>query len=179
MVPSRERTANRFYVAGLTLALVLGAQHSQEMLGQDSAPVLCTRVQLTVEAVPAIAKPGDPITLKLSLKNTSSKAVHYVECSPDDYKYTLMVFREGGREAPRTAPGLELLEQQRSCFRRLLVTLEPGEHKDVDIEVTKYFNFAQPGRYYVRARGLIDSEPEHPNKVEYAFSNVVVITTKN
>ena len=107
-------------------------------------------------------------SLKISLKNTSAKAVHYEECSPDDYKYTLRVYREGGREAPRTARGLDLPEQ-RACFRRLLVMLEAGEHKDIDIEVTQYFDFAQPGRYYVRARGLIDPEPEHPNKMDTRF----------
>jgi len=116
---------------------------------------------------------GEPIILKLSLTNTTSKDVIVVESNPlADYK--IDVRDQRGRPVPPTPEGKDLLFHSLWVGRRLSVRLAPGDKKVETFEINKVYDMSKPGSYTVTGsrRALTDVDKSW---VELK-SNIVKVT---
>jgi len=145
--------------------------------------VISTRVQFLATLNRESAKAGDPIELRLRVKNVSSKAVYMY----DVYwmlDYTVVVTDASGEELPRTALGEQWRQEQREGFRggslHMVPPLQPdAEGEEFIIDIAKYYQLTKPGRYLVRAvRNNLDTDSgERPTVAAVtAVSNTLAFT---
>ncbi len=89
------------------------------------------------EVVSQISKPGEPVRVKVTLKNVSNGPGGYGEELGDvERSYLLAVFREDGTAAPRVPPKAGIFGERGSGVRK---TLDPGEEATDTLEVSKGF----------------------------------------
>jgi hypothetical protein len=104
---------------------------------------------------------GEPIVLKLVLKNDTSQGLRLVSTGLKDYK--LDVRNEQGKLRPLTATGEALKRTDSISISKGRIGLGPGEEREEgEIVVTERFNLTVPGKYVivVRRPGLhIDGKP--------------------
>lgn len=108
--------------------------------------MVSTRLRLTAAIDPASAKLHVPITVKLTLKNTSSKIASVVDTSPE-YDFEFVVADSSGKEPPRTALGDRMSQGKFVLLRSNRQDLEPGQEIVSEIDVTKIYQITQPGTY--------------------------------
>jgi hypothetical protein len=176
-------------LAGFFVLTVLGAN-----VGRGQAPginhppnhaiIPSERIQVRAAIDPASAKAGTPIIVKLVSKN-----IWYDVVTVSDYgaevDYELIVVDSSGKEAPRTARGDQLFRGEYVLLRTAVIYLEPGKEIRAEIDVTKIYQVAQPGTYYMWAtRDPFPGSPDEPKPtgdqsklpIERAFSNPVQFT---
>ncbi|MFL6546562.1 MAG: hypothetical protein ACJ8LM_15480 [Candidatus Udaeobacter sp.] len=99
---------------------------------------------------------GEPILLKLVLKNDTSQELRLVSTGIKDYK--LDVKNEQGKLMPLTAAGEALKRTEVISVSKGRITLEPAEERDQgEIPLTDRFKLTEPGKYVivVRRPGLL------------------------
>jgi hypothetical protein len=133
-----------------------------------------SRVQLVAEVYPSTSKTGEPIVLKLRLRNVSREVAGYAEISTE-MDYEVFVFREDGSPTLRTPRGRHLAESERRADRRISRTLAPGEEASAELEITNIFDLAHAGTYFARVSHMITPKPQ-ATVAEAALSNAVVFT---
>ena len=107
-----------------------------------------TRLQPSAVVEPIAAKVGQPILLKLQLKNVSSKVVT-VGDSNFYTDYDLVVTDLSGKEPQKTKFGLAIPEMP--LLRSTTLDIAPGEEVQATLEITKIYDPQRPGTYYARA----------------------------
>lgn len=122
--------------------------------------------RLTVEASPQNAKPGDPINLKLTLKNISSEPVRYVK-ETAEFEHEVAISREDGTSVPRLPIGNRIIGG--GAWKE---TLAPGEEVKDTLEISKIFELTRKGKYYVRVWRQVSMEKVDSPR-EAAMSGVV------
>jgi hypothetical protein len=135
----------------LCLALVIGAlswskgaqereseQRSEEGVG----------IKLKASVPKEHFRVGEPIVLKLILKNDSSEELPLVSTGLKDYK--LDVRNEQGKLRPLTAAGEALKRTDSLSISKGRIALAPGEeHEEGEISVTERFKLTEPGKYVI------------------------------
>jgi hypothetical protein len=171
-------TILKLTAAALTcLSLVVPYGLAQGRDSRDEVPAKPSqRLRLTAEVEPKSAKPGEPVSLKLVLKNVSSAPVRVNDNLLAERTYELTTVYADGSEAPRTALGRRLLEERGGSS--MLVILAPGEEIQSVLDITKLYDVRQPGTYYSRATRVVlpKTDAEIGQTVEKAFSNPVVFS---
>lgn len=137
-----------------------------------------TRLQLTAELDPPRAAPGAQVFLNVTLKNIHSKTVH-LDSSLPQFDYRIAVANAAGKEPPRTEWGEKLLRREAFALSQDVLNLVPGQEVRARVEVTKAFQFAKAGTYYLRvSRDRVWTEYDEESKkfVELVYSNPVQLT---
>jgi hypothetical protein len=163
-------------VYALCACLTLSIGFGQRVGRTTPKPVkVSTRLQLQLEVAPPIAALGGKVFAKLKLKNVSEKPVSIEEASPE-VDYDVTVVDAAGREPERTAWGRKKLAGGYAVLRSMAMRLQPGEERQVNVEITGVFNLTEPGTYYVKVefRSIYQDDPEENHKIaEIAYSNTV------
>ncbi len=166
------------YFAVFMLALAVLSGNAVRAQTSDRPVIPSTRLQLKATIDPASAKLGTAITVKLVLKNISSKVVRVADTSPE-YDYELIVADSKGNKLILTDFGDGLYQGKYVLLRSSAIDMEPGQEVQSQIEVTKIYQVNQPGVYYLRAnhRNIVpDPADQAKSSVERAFSNPVQFT---
>jgi hypothetical protein len=91
-------------------------------------------------------KAGSQVVVHLKISNNSNSVVTYVDRQRDcDYKVDVLTSL--GTPARPTPSNKDLKCNGPSSGRKIVVTLNPGETQEDDIELTHLFNMEQPGSY--------------------------------
>jgi hypothetical protein len=92
---------------------------------------------------------GEPIVLKLTIRNSTKQVLYLTETSPEsDYK--LLVKNEYGERVPLTEFGQRLLNNKEE-FRVIGVKVKSGEERKDSIEVSRLHEMTVPGTYSITA----------------------------
>jgi hypothetical protein len=165
-------------VAIVLVAALAGAQdHDTNSVGQGrqlQRHELSSRVQLVVEVHPSTSKTGEPVMLKLRLKNVSREVAEYAETSPE-MDWDVVVLRENGSPAFRTPHGRRITESERRAYRRVSRSLAPGEEASETLDITNIFDLTRGGKYFARASHVITPILQTA-VVEVALSSPVAFT---
>jgi hypothetical protein len=160
----------------VAVALIAGVSMAQQSdrVADLQAPLwrqpLSAIVRLTAQTVSQTAKPGEPVRVRLTLKNVSSGPAGYgEELGNVERSYVLAVFREDGTAAPRVPPKEGVFGERGSVVRK---TLDPGEEATDTLEVSKVFDLTRKGKYYVRVAKTV-YRPSKAASREVAISDVV------
>jgi hypothetical protein len=111
---------------------------------------------------------------KLTLKNISERPVSIEETSPR-IDYAVTVVDAAGREQERTDWGKRKLTGPFAVSMRGS-RLQPGEERQVSVEITGVYKLSQPGTYYVKVEfgNMNRDDPAPARKIaERAYSNTV------
>jgi hypothetical protein len=95
--------------------------------------------------------PGEPITLKIYLKNVSVHEIHFVRWSALDM-FRTSVFLPDGKPAPLSLYGKERFSRNHSSGWSFSL-LKPGEVVSFNVELSRLFDFSLEGRYMVSVAG--------------------------
>jgi len=158
----------------LLLLALLGAGAPAQVPRTTATPnpaYASARLELDASVEPASIKSGNPIFVKLRLRNVSGTRVSVVSTA-DDIDYELLVTDATGAEARRTSHGRALFQDEFEAFRSVGLELDPGQEIQVALDITRIYELKQPGTYYLQAARthiLPDASTPRPNA--YSHSN--------
>lgn len=128
---------------------------------------------LTLEAPERPLKAGKPLTLRVTVTNTSDHAMRVpVTRAPADVMviYRVNVLDGLGRPVPRR-PSLK----NRIWYGRMgSAELQPGKSLTDEVSITYLYDLSRPGRYRVWVAELVHRGPNAPN--DMARSNTITVT---
>lgn len=108
-------------------------------------------IKLRASVIKERFRVGEPILLKLVLKNDSTEEARLVSTGLRDYK--LDVRNELGELRPLTVAGEALKRTESISISKGRIALKPGkEREEGDISVTDRFKLTEPGRYMIIVR---------------------------
>lgn len=134
---------------------------------------------LTVAAPSEPIKSGAELRLLVTVTNTSDRSIGFIRSPgvpPDEgFRYEIEVRNAQGRSAPPSAYLRDLKNKPTASFEsRQARWLKPGESFVDEIEVTKFYDLSQPGKYTVAvARDIPPGQNLGEGKVK---SNPVTVT---
>lgn len=134
---------------------------------------------------------GEPILLKLTLKNATVKDL-CLERRGVEREYQLEVKNERGERVPPTEAGMTLINNAGEDWSHYGVKLGPGKKIQDEIEVNKLWEMTAPGTYYITAtrpvskqgceekgKGVSNTIEVSAEKGATVISNVVKVTVTN
>jgi hypothetical protein len=157
-------------VGALTTGSFLRSNRAQETKMSETEDGIKLLATVTKEEF----RVGDPILLKLVLKNDSKEELRLVSTGLKDYK--LDVRDESGKISPLTPTGETAKRSESVAISKGRLTFKPGEeHDEGEISVTDRFKLTAPGKYVIIARRPGLSTDGKPTTIE---SNKVTVTIK-
>lgn len=131
---------------------------------------------ITISTRDAIFKVGEPIHLRVTLKNISSKEIRLAEAPgappPAEYQYRFDVRDGNGRHAALTNYARTFMRAVPPSGSRVTLALQPGETSDDETALNKLYDLARPGTYVVQVTRAV---PEYLGK-GIVKSNALTIT---
>jgi hypothetical protein len=118
-------------------------------------------------------KLGEPLLLKLSLKNITKKELYVVETTADQ-DYEIEVTDEHGTRGTLTGKGRRLMQGIKVFTKVISVKVAPGQEQQVDIKLDEIYNLSAKGTYSVTAKRMIP-KLDRNGSVEIV-SNTVKVT---
>jgi hypothetical protein len=107
--------------------------------------------KLSAKAANSVVKQGEPILLKLSLKNITQSDLYIVETTSDQ-DYEIEVVNERGEYMSPTKRG-QLLKGNPTLFTKVIgVKVAPGQERQVNIEVDQLHDMSARGTYTITAK---------------------------
>ena len=103
-------------------------------------------------------KLGDPIFLKIVLKNTSNHPLIFDDRrnGGDEINYLISLERTGGKNPPLTEHGLTLYTPQHwERIRQLRHELKPDESLQVTLDLTRIYQIKEPGEYKLQVKRYV------------------------
>ncbi len=96
-------------------------------------------------------KSGEPIVLKLAVKNaTNGELILFESSAVQDYKLT--VKNGKGESIPLTDAGVRILSAAGEHLRQVMVKVGPGQERHVSLIVNDLYRMTTGGTYYITAR---------------------------
>ncbi len=119
--------------------------------------------------------PGEPITLKIFLKNVSDHDVQFIRYDTL-FAYRFSVSLPDGKAAPLTLYGKDRTSRSHASGSSYPI-LKPGEVVNFDVELSRMVDFSLAGRYTVSMwGGVIDVKDKQIAATKRADSNRLEIT---
>jgi len=115
-------------------------------------------ISFVVSAWDATAKVGDPIHLKIVLKNTGKRPLIFPERrnGGDEVNYLISLERVGGKSPPLTERGLTLYSPRDwERIREIHRELRPGESIQVTLDITHIYQIKDPGEYRLQIKRYV------------------------
>ena len=128
-------------------AVAFARQAAAETVRREWSPVY-EGFSLKAELVPEQIKPGASATLRLTLRNVTDRPLTSWESYPE-YDYTLAV------KDLRTCKLLKALRVTRSVWRRVVMTVQPGENLAANYRLNWMYKLDAVGEYEIIARRYV------------------------
>jgi hypothetical protein len=159
----------RYFVCGLTLVCLVTAS----LWGAKQL------FSLSIAAPSEPVKSGVELRLSVTVTNTSDRTIGFIR-SPgllpeEGYRYEIEVRDAGGHPAPSSAHMRDLKNKTTATFESNVARwLKPGESFVDEIDVTKFYDLSQPGKYTISvARPIPPAQNLGEGKVK---SNSITVT---
>ncbi|SRR6266496_4004907 len=138
--------------------MVVSVWFSLTILGAaQSTQAVQSPFTITISTPRPVIKAWSPVMLKIVMTNTSEHAESYVVVAQKAH-YDIVVTDEKGNPAPNTPYGQKIHRSNRSpligsstMFR---ATLQPGEKRHSEVDISKEYDLSQPGNYTISAQDI-------------------------
>jgi hypothetical protein len=94
---------------------------------------------------------GEPVLLKLSIRNTSEKALYLEEIGAEK-EYKIDIRRESGEPVRLAERGQQMMDNEGNDFMVVGVKIEPGHEQHDSIEISKLHEMTARGTYLITVR---------------------------
>jgi phage FluMu protein gp41 len=139
----------------MTLCLISGTAYISNGLEQKkSFGAASEGFQLSAMMDGIKLKRGEPILLKLTLKNVSQKELFVAESTAEKV-YDIDVRDERGELVPLSEKGKRLYREPIMFDGVISVKVAPGQEQNVTIDLSKIYNVTATGIYSVTARRTV------------------------
>jgi hypothetical protein len=115
-------------------------------------------ISFVVSAWDSTAKVGDPIHLKIVLKNTGKRPLIFPDRrnGGDEINYMISLERVGGKSPDLTERGLTLYSPRDwERIRELHRELKPGEAIEVTLDLSRIYQIKEPGEYKLQVKRYV------------------------
>jgi hypothetical protein len=161
----------------VVMILITGTAMISTSLGQNknvqAAGTPSEGFQLSAKLDQEKLKVGEPVLLKLSLKNITKKDLVVVETSADQ-DYEIEVTNEHGTRAPLTEKGRRLTQGMRIYTKVISVKVASGQEQQVNINLNEIYDLNAKGVYSITAKRKVP-KLDRSGSVELV-SNTVKVT---
>jgi hypothetical protein len=103
-------------------------------------------VVLDAELAKADFRPGEPVTLELTLRNASAEAISIWETTPTA-DFEIRITAPGGARVRLSEYGRNARIRSENGGRRETLTIKPGEKRRVVIDLGRAYDIREAGRY--------------------------------
>jgi hypothetical protein len=170
-----------FIKMSVLIAVLIGVALSisgltRRSVAEQTKPEQSSEAEVRIKLLVSVSKEhfqvGEPILLKLVLKNDTSQELRLTSTGLKDYK--LDVKNEQGKLMPLTATGEALKRIEVISVSKGKITLQPAEELDEgEFPLTDRFELTEPGKYViiVRRPGLLTG-----GKLSTIGSNKITVT---
>jgi hypothetical protein len=116
--------------------------------------------------------PGEPILLKLSIRNATKRVLHLEETSPEK-EYKIDVRNERGENAQLTKQGQLLQDNSENDFKVLAVSIGPKQEREDTIEINRLHDMTARDTYAITVRRKVPKQ-DHTGWTEVVSNTVKV-----
>ncbi|HEX5733475.1 MAG TPA: hypothetical protein VF131_11635 [Blastocatellia bacterium] len=118
-------------------------------------------VQLFVQTEEEMYIPGEPILLKVVVRNNTQNTIFIVDTRNPARDFKFDVRNEEGESVALTKDGEDLVNNT-AIFRRVAVEIKPGKEVEHSFTINKLFEMTVPGTYSVTVKREIRGQDGHP-----------------
>lgn len=144
----------------------------QAQLSSESQKLASDNVELYARTEEEMYIPGEPILLKVLVRNKTEKAFLLVDTRRPERDYKFDVRNEEGESVALTKDGEDLVNNT-AIFRRVAVEIKPGEEVQHSFTINKLFEMSVPNTYSVTVKRAIRGQDGQP--LAEVISNTVKI----
>jgi len=130
-------------------------------------------LQLSARLDKATFRRDEPVLLKLSIKNTTTKPL-FLRASYSQKDYQVFVKNENGKSPALTELGEHLKRNSIIASPESKVNLDPGQESEDQTNVSELYDLTAPSTYYITAKRVVP-KMSGSGAVEIA-SNTVKVT---
>ena len=173
------KAITRYIRHSMTILLVLiiayatpayNQSHKQSKGKKPDQPAY-TGFVLAAQAEKDVIGAGEPLNLRLNIKNISNTVRFIIQTSATE-QYRLTVLDERGGPVRLTQYGENELQPRKDHLGQAVKTMKPGEESRDTIQVSKLYDMSSPGTYSITARRIVYKDAKETGSVE---SNTVTI----
>jgi hypothetical protein len=128
-----------------------GVRAQRVSSASDVESAIVKGLQMSIKAERESFKPGEPIVLKVSVKNTTPLVLYLPDTAHPEWDYKFVVKNERGEDVPLTIEGKRLVEDV-AILRKTGVEMKPGAEVKAEFRLNKLFAMTTPGLYTLTVR---------------------------